>query len=381
MSDPPSASIVGMAAELVAIPSRADFDAPAHIIQYVSSWLESEGVEFELLQDEKLGAVGVLVTIKGRRPGPALCLNACLDTAPFGNEALWSRAPASGLIEEGRLWGRGAADSKTGVAILMHLARLLQKQPPACGRVDILFDADEHTGRFGGVRAYLASSPPPDVVVLGYPGHERLTTGARGFLRLRIHAHGRSAHSGSVSQRGQNAVLTIVDLVQRLSQAPLPEVIEPDFPFGPAATVTGLEGGQGFSQVPDHAICSLDIRLTKQFDAAAARTWLQDVLAGGDQSISVEEVEHWPAYVTSADHPAVTAFRAVGERVFGNPITTYVCGPSNIGNLLSTRGIATFCGLGVGYDNIHASNEYALLDDIPRVFEVYRAATEMYLAG
>ena len=57
----------------------------------------------------------------------------------------------------------------------------------------------------------------------------------------------------------------------RLAAARFPDADDPAFPFGPAATLTRLEGGEGFSVVPDRAVAQVDIRLTRTFDAAAAR--------------------------------------------------------------------------------------------------------------
>ena len=53
-------------------------------------------------------------------------LDACLDTAPFGDEAAWTYPPASGQITRGWLHGRGSADSKAGAAIFAHVAARLQ---------------------------------------------------------------------------------------------------------------------------------------------------------------------------------------------------------------------------------------------------------------
>jgi succinyl-diaminopimelate desuccinylase len=95
-------------------------------------------------------------------------LNACLDTAPFGDLASWMRRPTSGDIARGVLFGRGAADSKTGAAIFAHLGIEFAAGGSAlAGRLLILFDAAEHTGRFGGARQFLETYKPIDGVMIG----------------------------------------------------------------------------------------------------------------------------------------------------------------------------------------------------------------------
>jgi succinyl-diaminopimelate desuccinylase len=54
--------------------------------------------------------VALTCQVPGGRPGSRFVLDACLDTAPFGDEAAWTYPPASGVIADGWLHGRGSAD-------------------------------------------------------------------------------------------------------------------------------------------------------------------------------------------------------------------------------------------------------------------------------
>jgi acetylornithine deacetylase/succinyl-diaminopimelate desuccinylase-like protein len=124
-------------------------------------------------------------------------LDACLDTAPFGDEAAWTYPPASGQITGGWLHGRGSSDSKAGAAIFAHLAaRLAGAADGWAGSVVLLFDVDEHTGGFGGAKAYFEHAGPVDAVMIGYPGPGpgHVITGGRGVLRARVQADGEHAH-------------------------------------------------------------------------------------------------------------------------------------------------------------------------------------------
>jgi metal-dependent amidase/aminoacylase/carboxypeptidase family protein len=67
----------------------------------------------------------------------------------------------------------------------------------------------------------------------------------------------------------------------------LPKTGDAAFPFGPAATVTRIEGGEGFSVVPDHATCHIDIRLTRAFDAAKAARWLEEIVHSVDRGACI----------------------------------------------------------------------------------------------
>jgi len=383
----PFDSIVQLAAQLVAIPSRAGIDPTEPVLTAAAQWLTQHGLPPAWLHNAQGRPVALLVRIDGPQSGPAICLNACIDTAPFGDASRWRVSPSAGLVDDGKLWGRGAADSKMGVAILSHVARFLATTAALTrGTVYVLFDADEHTGEFGGVKAFLEqASPRPLGAALGYPGNDSLTIGSRGFLRGRIHVSGQAGHSGAVTDRGMNAISKAAALVSALDSRPPPRGADNLFTFGPCATVTRIEGGEGFSQIPDRVTCHLDIRLTPGFDHDAARAWLDVIIADIDATLPspiptrIEPVEHWPPYAVAPDHPLAAAFLQASRQSFGRELPALVCGPSNIGNYLAAHGVATICAPGVAYANIHGTDECADLSTVSSVYSMYCAAVPDFL--
>ena len=169
--------------------------------------------------------VALTCEVPGGRPGPRYVLDACLDTAPFGDEAAWTYPPASGEIAGGWLHGRGSSDSKAGAAIFAHVAaRLRDTAGGFGGSVVLLFDVDEHTGGFGGAKAYFEG---PGRCAPGGRGDDRIPGpgprghGGRGVLRARVHVHGIAGHSGS-SQTGAGAITKAAHLIRALHEVPLP---------------------------------------------------------------------------------------------------------------------------------------------------------------
>ena len=380
MSTAPIDSIVQLASRLVATPSCGGIDPPQAVLGIVHAWLADNHLKPRLLRDGEGKEVAVLVEIAGVAPGPVLCLDACIDTAPAGDPDQWTEPPFCGAVRGRRLLGRGAADSKSGVAILAHVARHLAGTQIPRGSVHVLFDADEHTGRFGGVRAYLDSiARPPDAVSLGYPGNDCIVVGSRGFLRARLHFTGKAAHSGEVERTGVNALNKAAAFALKVAASTFPETQDGAFRFGPAATVTHLSGGEGFSVVPDHATCNIDIRLTRAFDGAKAMRWLEEIVRAVDGQSRIETIDHWPAYLVDPDHSLAQSFVAAAERAFGRRVATDVCGPSNIGNLLAARGVPTICAPGVSFGNMHAANEWADIESIAPVYAMYCDAALRFL--
>ena len=380
-------SIVDFAARLIQLPSRAGMDSPAAVLRCAHDWLTQNDLMPSYLFDDEGEVVGLYVRYSTSNPGPTLCLNACLDTAPFGDEHKWAASPTSGGVADGWLQGRGAADSKTGAAILAHVLRdLVVRNEINRGNIYLLLDADEHTGRFGGVRAFLkAVNPLPDGAVLGYPENEELIIGSRGFYRVRLHVSGRAGHSGATNGSGVNAISKIAQIVAAIDGTPLPPENGGPFSFGPRATVTQIEGGEGFSQIPDRATCNVDIRLTPSFGHLEASQWLTHIVERCDaeykspNSTTIEFIDHWPAYLVQASDPLVRAFQHSGTEAFGRNIPTNVCGPSNIGNLLAAHNIPTICGLGVSCKNVHGTDESADISIIPDTYRGYYDGARRFL--
>ncbi|HYH98290.1 M20 family metallopeptidase [Hyalangium sp.] len=384
-STAPVESILRLLQELVRTPSRGGLDAYDSAITLVRHWLDGQGVSSEVLMDER----GQPVALHARvgQGSPSFVLNAPLDTASYGDEARWTHPPASGLLQDGWLHGRGSGDSKSAVAIFCHIAAALHRRRLfGKGSVELLFDADEHTGRLGGMRAWLARRPEGVAgVFIGYPGDERIMIGSRGFWRARLRVHGEPGHSGAGRRKATNALSQAALLVRALEAAPLPQQMREDFPLPPKLTVTGVRGGGDFALVPDSAIVEVDLRLTPVFEAAAAEALVRDAVRKvdearpGPRSTEIEVLPGWPAYVLSPESGLARALQRSVEEVRGTPIPLEIAGPSNTGNLLATQGIPATCGFGVRYRNIHAPDEAIDVSTLGPTYRAYLGALELLL--
>lgn len=376
-----SGSMIQLLSEMVARPSRAGEDSPEPVLSIIADWLESRGIAPEWLRDRDGQPLGLFGELKGGRPGPTYLLNATADTAPFGDLEAWHHAPDRPTVDDGWMYGRGSADSKAGIAVFCHvLTDLRDRREQLAGRLGFLFDAEEHSGSFAGIRRYmdLRRNEPPAGVMIGYPGNDRLAIGARGFLRARLTIHGVGAHSGSSSHQGVNAIDRARRLLEQLAKRELPGPDE-SFPLPPKLTATAIRGGGSFSLVPEICGLNLDIRLTPTFDDQAARLHLEEAVAWLDQdhtspATEIEWLQGWPAYCLATDHPMVRALAVAAAEFFGHEVPAAVVGPSSIANYLATLGIPATAGLGVTYRNLHAPNEGVRLDTLEPTFHTYRKA-------
>lgn len=373
-------SIIELTKTLVEIPSRADIDSNSEIQKSLENWFLDKGMVFHRLFDDDNNQVGLYMHISSNKPGPVLCLNACLDTAPFGDENQWHFGPTSSHIEKGFLYGRGSADSKVAVSIFSHLAYYFsQKQTLPSGELYVVFDADEHTGRFQGIKTFLSiCAKKPDAVLIGYPGNDKLIIGSRGFLRAEVTLYGKAVHSGSSRQIGINAIYKMAELVRSFEEKSPDSNFDPDFDLEPKITATEIKGGEGYNLVPDSATCKLDIRLTPSFGRKDAENWVLNQIQEIEDNYldtpppKIDWKESWPAFKIPQNSFLVRCFLEAAQIEFKKKVVPSVSGPSNIGNYLASLNIPSLSGFGVSYFDIHAANERFELETIMPVYNVYR---------
>ncbi|MFB7918563.1 M20 family metallopeptidase [Streptomyces sp. NPDC056061] len=384
-----AASVIELAQELIRRPSRAGIDDYGPVLGVLEDWLTAGTLPHRRLHDAAGELVGLLVEIPGGRPGAWWTLDACVDTAPYGDETAWSFPPASGDIVDGWLLGRGSSDSKLAAAMFCHIAAdLLPRAADLHGGLAVLLDVDEHTGGFGGARAYLADQAAvhPAGVMIGYPGLDEVVVGGRGLWRATIAVHAPSGHSGS-SRTVVGAISRAAHLVRLLEAADLPGVDGASaFPLPPKLSVTSFHGGQGFSVTPDRCDLNVDIRTTPTFEAHDAETLVHKAVAELDAELpapkptAVTPVAAWPPFRLAEDEqPAAALLNAAAEA--GLMVRAKTAGPSNIGNLLAGEGIRATAGFGVPYEGLHGIDERAHLAELPTVYAVYQRAVLDLLGG
>jgi succinyl-diaminopimelate desuccinylase len=371
---------VTLTRDLVRIPSRGGIDPYQPVLDCMASWLTGHGLSCQRLTGPDGAAVALSCEVHGGGPGPHYVLDACLDTAPFGDESAWTYPPTSAEISEGWLHGRGTADSKAGAAIFAHVAARLQGQAERLhGTVVLLFDVDEHTGRFGGAKAFFEGhGAGADGVMIGYPGLGNLVTGGRGMLRAEMRVHGVASHSGG-REATPNAIVKAAALVSALHAVSLPGPAGPEFPLSPRLTVTGIRGGEGYSTVPDLCVVNVDIRLTPALGKEAALDLLHRTACAvdgdwpGTRQTAVEVTGHWPAFALP-DGSALRGALLDATAVAGLRVTPKIAGPSNIGNYLAGLGIPATAGFGVDYVGLHGTDERIRLESVPFVHATYHHA-------
>jgi succinyl-diaminopimelate desuccinylase len=227
------------------------------------------------------GRVSLVARWPGRDDRPALCMTGHLDTVPLGG-APW-RVEPFGELRDGRLYGRGASDMKSGVAAIVLAAERVAALGRGEAGLELVLCAGEETGCEGAL--YLASSGALGrcgAVLVAEPTGGVPHVAHKGVLWARASAEGRTAH-GSAPHLGINAIYPLARAVAAIAELALET--EPHPVLGePTLNVGTISGGVGINVVPDRASAGIDVRTVPGLSSAAVLDRLREA-AGPDVEI------------------------------------------------------------------------------------------------
>jgi succinyl-diaminopimelate desuccinylase len=294
LADAASGDLVGLTSALIDIPSVSrDEEALA------------DAVEARLRAgDLTVDRVGVNVVARTQRGLPSrVVLAGHLDTVPAnGNEVA--------RLEGEMLYGLGAADMKSGLAVMLRLA----EEAAATARFDLTFifyESEEIADEFNGLRLLFAQRPDlvaGDFAVLLEPTDNWLEAGCQGSIRLEATFHGARAHTARPWQ-GVNAVYRAAPVLSRLAEY-TPDPVELDgLVFRQALQVVSMSGGVAGNVVPDRATIVVNRRFAPSLTVEEAEAEVRALLEGADE-IALTSVS--PPAPPNLQHPLVAEF---AERV------------------------------------------------------------------
>jgi acetylornithine deacetylase len=162
----------------------------------VADWLRDLGATVETWQEPPRYPV-VAGRLPGAGGGHSLALNGHVDVVPAGDPATWDHDPWSGTVARGRLWGRGAADMKGGVACALVAMRAIRESGiQLAGDLWAHIVADEEVvGR--STRNLLARLPAVDAALVAEPTDLAIMPVEGGLVHFRIEVDGRESHAGN----------------------------------------------------------------------------------------------------------------------------------------------------------------------------------------
>ncbi|MER6951242.1 M20 family metallopeptidase [Nonomuraea sp. NPDC000554] len=327
----------------------------------------------------------VAVVEGGGGDGPTLMFEGHTDVVTEGDLSTWTVDPFGGEIRDGKLWGRGSADMKSGLAATLYATRALQLAGPFPGRVKVCALADEE-GLMIGAHHFVAEGLAADVdgAIVAEPEAGEICAVAKGALRLRVDFTGKMAH-GAMPQHGRNPIQAVGVLLEALRglQRDLQEAHPAHEHLGEVyVTPTVVRAGseEQVNVIPATASVFVDVRTIPGVEHKVVADRVAALAAFDGIAAEVSILVDRPAVDVPVDDPVVAALAAAHEAVTGEPAVYGGVPGSTDGTVLTHWGGIPSVVYGPGGKWIaHQADEYVEVDEIVRCTRVFAEAARRFL--
>lgn len=366
-------------------PGQGEAPVVAAVVELVRSW----GWD-PVIEEVAPGRPNCIIRLEGGQPGRTLLFEGHTDVVTPGDPEEWSRDPFGADLVDGRIWGRGAADMKGGLAAMLFAARAIESVGPFPGTIVLGVLCDEEEMMIG-VHDFVRRGHARgiDGAIVCEPEAGEICITQKGALRLRIDFEGRMAH-GAMPDQARNPITAAFDLIAEI------RLIEADYQRQPGEhptlgvtylTPTYVTAGSlpQLNVIPSSALLTVDVRTVPGVDHAELLT---RVAAAADRVTTSTGVEISPSVLVDrpptsidSDHPLVHAMTSAHREVTGTePVYGGVPGTTD-GTILSRDAGLPVVVYGPGGKWIaHQADEYVEVDDLVRHAEVYVAAALRFLS-
>jgi succinyl-diaminopimelate desuccinylase len=331
--------------------------------------------------------MNVVGTLRGSRPNPLVHLNGHFDVVPVGDG--WTKDPFGGEVSGGRIYGRGVADMKAGIAAAVYAAEAIRRAGvKLVGTVEVSGTVDEESGGFAGM-GYLAdigriARGRTDAVIIPEPLNvDRICIGHRGTWWFEVTTLGHIAH-GSMPFLGTSAIEHMGALLETIRTELIPgfqgritEVpVVPEAARHATLNVNALHGGQpaGDVQSPcvaDRCVATFDRRFLIEEGFEATRNEivrLLDEVAGRvpDFRYQMRDLMIIEPVRTPDDAPVIGALGHAIAGVLGRD-AKLVASPGSYDHkhVLRKAGIENCVAYGPGVlEQAHQPDEWCSVEDL-----------------
>jgi acetylornithine deacetylase len=325
---------------------------------------------------------------RGARSGRApVVLNGHIDVVPAPEPDQWEHAPFGGVREGGRVWGRGSADMKGGIASAMFAVRALRDEGVELDRdLQVQCVMAEETGGLGAIWA-IESQPRPSGAIVLEPTDCVVAPACGGIVQFDIEVAGRPAHT-AVSWLGVSAMeklWRVYTSVREFVEERNARIDHPLFRDLPAPAPFGIgtfEAGEWRSTIPRHARMSGRIGVMPGETIEEVRGLLRAAVAAaceGDEWLTRHPpVVNWihegfPAWETPAHDPLVASLAVASEAVGGTARLGAVTYGSDAGHFAAAGIPVVLFGPG-RISDAHLEDEYIEEDQLQMAAEVLAVA-------
>ncbi|MDD4112244.1 MAG: ArgE/DapE family deacylase [Herbinix sp.] len=335
------------------------------------------------------GRPNLIALSKGRGKGKSIILNGHIDTVPLDNINLWKHHPLSGMIEDGKIYGRGACDMKAGVAAMILAVKYIKDCKLELKGDIIIESVVDEEGGGNGTLACIAEGYKADAAIVTEPTGLNMFCASRGVFLLEVKVTGKSSHA-CYKWSGVNAIEKAYKIADGLKELETRWLATRKNPLLPSPTITlgQIEGGISAATVPSNCIMRFDIKyLPYEVNANGIQTKVnandikEEVMecirntCQGDPWLKNNPVElNW--YLSVMPHsidinnPLVDVVSESCDEIIGKHVISGLPSGADARHLQNNGGIPTIIFGPGDMENAHSINEYVGIDDYIKSIQV-----------
>jgi succinyl-diaminopimelate desuccinylase len=382
MSNPlPKSNTVRLTEELIARASVSPTDGGCQALMIER--LEAIGFTVEQM---RFGPVDNFWATRGSG-GPVFCFAGHTDVVPSGPVDEWQSDPFVPVIKEGLLYGRGAADMKSGLAAMLTACEeFVGRYPAHRGTIAFLITSDEEGPSVDGTRRVVEvlreRGQPIDWCLVGEPSSEKslgdtFKIGRRGSLSGRLTVHGTQGHI-AYPQFADNPVHAVAPALAELASRSWDQGNEH---FQPTTfQVSNISAGTGAPNViPGELKARFNLRFSTQQTIDGLKAVVEEILRRHEVKYTLDWFISGYPFLTVPGELSEAAARAVQEQLQITPKLSTGGGTSD-GRFIAPMG-AQVIEVGVINQTIHKVNECVRVADIDGLHRIYVRTLELLLAS
>jgi succinyl-diaminopimelate desuccinylase len=370
-----AAPVLDLLCALIARRSNTPDDAGC--CELLESRLAPLGFSFEYID---AGGVTNLWATLGSG-APLMILAGHTDVVPTGPLAQWTSDPFTPTVRDGLLYGRGAADMKSGIAAMVCAVERVLAQGPVKGTLAFLITSDEEGAARCGTRHVVdvlkARGVVPDYAIVGEASSnetlgDRIVTGRRGSLGCNLRVIGKQGHV-AYPHKADNPVHRLASAMAELVAIAWDTGNES---FPPTSfQVSNFNGGTGANNViPGEATAVFNFRYCTESTADSLKARVHAVL---DRHCPQYEADWWLSgepFLTRRG-ALIEAAEAACLSVAGRKPDFFTGGGTSDARFIAPWGAQTV-EIGPISDSIHKINEHVRIDDLEPLSAIYQSILE-----
>lgn len=360
------------------------------VANFIAKFLQNEGFEVHVQEvvKDRPNVIGIL---KGKEEGKTLLFEGHTDVVTAGDRGQWTFDPFGAEIKDGKIYGRGACDTKGNVAAAVFAAKAVKDSGlDFKGKILLCIPVDEE-GMMIGIKDFIKKgwADGVDGAVICEPVGSEHCTLQKGAMRAVVRVYGKMAH-GCQPLMGINPnwrLAKIICELEKLEKSEIERLGKHEFLGFPSITPTIImspsKGEAQLNVMPSEAYMTLDIRTVPGQEHETIKGQLQEILdrlAKDDKDFkaTVEIIEERPWTETLKEDKVVKAIAKAYTEVRGkSPVYNGVPGATD-GTFLSCLKNIPVIVTGAGDRYIpHHADEYVEIDDLIATTKMF-ALTSMY---